>query len=476
MIVRPASDRVRRTDGAAAERVQRVDHFSLRLDAASVSRPANLPGMLDVWGVATRVGVFAYDGEEPGSVFYEYRPRDEVMAPQSLATLRGVPFTIDHPTDDVTAGNVQQLTHGWVLDVRADGDLVKVQVRIATEDAQRAIDTGTVELSCGYSARLERRAGFAANGERYDAIQRDIRYNHLALVDLARAGHVARLHLDSTARVQRRDQGRRPMKRYKLRHDGKTFACPELVVAGLQAAADAVRSDAAIEVAKITIEQDGEAPVELVVPKGMAEQALAMLGAVPSEAASASSDEPPPAETPPPAATTDAEEEEKLDESEEEMKADKAKIAKIVDAAIKAALPGAVKAALGDATKALRSDARARADLERLVVPVLGDGYRYADADDHQVRADALKTLDPKRADAARLLAERARKGDAAAAGELKAHLDHAIEADRSKRDDSARLMETILDAGPAPTPEGNPLDIYRQERIDRRSGHAATG
>src|SRR5690606_41674747 len=108
----------------------------------------------------------------------------------------------------------------------------------------------------------------------------------------------------------------------------------------------------AIGTAKIPIEQEGEPPVELVVPKGMAEQALAMLGAMPVDPPAASSEEPPPADAPPPATTADAEGE------AQEPKMDRAAIAKIVDAAIAKAVPEALEAALRDATHAPRPDRR----------------------------------------------------------------------------------------------------------------------
>ena len=50
------------------------------------------------------------------------------------------------------------------------------------------------ELSCGYNLRLDETPG-VWEGQPYDAIQRDIEINHLALVDKARAGEQARLNL-----------------------------------------------------------------------------------------------------------------------------------------------------------------------------------------------------------------------------------------------------------------------------------------
>ncbi len=200
----------RRVDSMAAlPLVHRIDRIAWRIDMKPPRRldfapPRKLAsGMVDVWGVATRVGVFDYEDEEsPGGIFRELRPAAEVLDEASLSTLRGVPFTIDHPEDDVTTENYRELSHGTILDVRVDGRHVWTLIRIGSADALQAASSGKIELSGGYEARLENRSGFF-DGERFDAIQREIRYNHLALVDVARAGPVARLKLDGL-RVQRR--------------------------------------------------------------------------------------------------------------------------------------------------------------------------------------------------------------------------------------------------------------------------------
>ena len=55
---------------------------------------------------------------------------------------------------------------------------------------------GLRELSLGYNLRLEETPG-VWEGQPYDAIQRDIVINHLALVGQARAGEQARLNIDA---------------------------------------------------------------------------------------------------------------------------------------------------------------------------------------------------------------------------------------------------------------------------------------
>ena len=52
---------------------------------------------------------------------------------------------------------------------------------------------GKRELSLGYTADVEMVSGFTNRGEQYDAIQRNIRVNHVALVDQGRANQELRI-------------------------------------------------------------------------------------------------------------------------------------------------------------------------------------------------------------------------------------------------------------------------------------------
>src|SRR5690606_27126345 len=79
---------------------------------------------------------------------------------------------------------------------------VDADMLITHADTIADIDKGKRELSCGYSCDLEHvpgewidpRTGVA---HRYDAIQRNIRGNHVAVVSKGRAGPEARVRLDS---------------------------------------------------------------------------------------------------------------------------------------------------------------------------------------------------------------------------------------------------------------------------------------
>jgi hypothetical protein len=172
----------------------RLDGKATRLDNGWLRAPAHL----------TRTGVFEYrlgDGE----VRRELRLPEEVFNADALASFNLVPLTDNHPYREpdgkLDAKNAKAYVVGSVGNARADGDLVAADVLVLDENAIAKIDAGTVELSCGYSAEVEEKPGVYTDAEGrhhpYDAIQRTIRGNHVALVPRGRAGPKARLRLDA---------------------------------------------------------------------------------------------------------------------------------------------------------------------------------------------------------------------------------------------------------------------------------------
>lgn len=142
--------------------------------------------------ILTRVGIFEYRRPD-GSIRRELRLPEEVFAPESLASYKGKPVILTHEAGMIDSDNVQQEQIGTILsEGTQDGDNVRAQIII--HDA-RKLDYGLRELSLGYSLDLEEVPG-EWQGQPYDAMQRNIRVNHLALVEKARAGDSARLNID----------------------------------------------------------------------------------------------------------------------------------------------------------------------------------------------------------------------------------------------------------------------------------------
>jgi hypothetical protein len=166
------------------------------------TRTVTEEGYLIVPSTLARTGVQEYrayelgldaDGMDPMRVLRLHRPADEVFNPASMASFENKPVTLGHPDKPVTSDNWAELAKGDVREVRRAGDLMTGKITVKSRSAIDAIEAGTVELSNGYTFKLDMTPGTAPDGKAYDGIQRNIRGNHVALVESARCGSVCRL-------------------------------------------------------------------------------------------------------------------------------------------------------------------------------------------------------------------------------------------------------------------------------------------
>jgi len=150
-----------------------------------------------------RTGIQIYAGSEVGKPDMPqvrvYRPESEVFHVDTMKSYSHKPVTNLHPDEAVTAANWKDYAAGQTGDeVVRDGNHVRVPFAIMDGNAIKSVDGGRKELSVGYECTLDWTPGKTADGEDYDAIQRGIRANHLALVDAARAGPECRIGDDKT--------------------------------------------------------------------------------------------------------------------------------------------------------------------------------------------------------------------------------------------------------------------------------------
>lgn len=153
-------------------------------------------GGLRLTADVTRIGVFTYRLDD-GSTRRELRHPDQVFAEDSLNSMEDAPITDLHH-GKVTAANVSKLSVGHVRDPRPADKFVRTAAIIQDASTIAAIEKGDrKEISCGYSCDLVMTPG-EYEGEHYDAVQTNIRYNHVALgpVGWGRAGKEVALHLD----------------------------------------------------------------------------------------------------------------------------------------------------------------------------------------------------------------------------------------------------------------------------------------
>lgn len=179
---------------------------AFRYDRGGTLRPPTTTpqGFLRVDGHAARVGIYEYRRAD-GSIQRELRSHKEVMHPDSLASYQDASVTLGHPAEEeVTADNVRKHEVGTVSGAaRQDGDAVAVSLTVKDAKAIKQIRSGTQELSPGYKIKLDETPGFAPEYAtpsnptgRYDAVQREIRVNHQAVVPRARGGSGMRLRMD----------------------------------------------------------------------------------------------------------------------------------------------------------------------------------------------------------------------------------------------------------------------------------------
>jgi uncharacterized protein len=169
-----------------------------RIDAGGLSKPVRQPnGWLRVDGYLTRTGVFLY-GMPDGSTRREYRPPDEVFKADTLASFELVPVTDAHPPEFLNAENTTKYQRGAVSAPKVAGKKVAGTLLVTDAELVRKMEDGDArQVSCGYLCDLEDAAGVTPEGERYDAIQRNIRGNHVAIVPVGRAGPEVAVRMDA---------------------------------------------------------------------------------------------------------------------------------------------------------------------------------------------------------------------------------------------------------------------------------------
>lgn len=178
--------------------------------------------------VVARTGIYIYklpDGKERR----EYRPPEEVFANDAMDSFKNKPITVLHPKGGkVTSENAHKLAIGVITSSAYRKGDTNLACDIVIHSPQEIKNYR--ELSVGYSVDLEETPGITPNGEHYDAIQHNIRCNHLAVVPSARAGRQARLNLDGDEIVEIEGE-----KMAKIRIDSKEFEVEESVAAHISA-------------------------------------------------------------------------------------------------------------------------------------------------------------------------------------------------------------------------------------------------
>lgn len=201
----------------------------------------------------SRAGVFPYLGRQigagtkvfpegdPNKIYMVLRSPEELGSPETVASFRLMPFVDEHemlgPANPKFKAAEKKGVHGVIGEqvyYDAEDDTLYGNLKVWSEQLANELDPnnpdGKRELSCGYRCIYDFTPG-VYNGVRYDAVQRVIRGNHLALVKRGRCGPAVAV-LDALTTAM----------------DGMDPMDPELVqkvIAALQAALMAVQTAAA---------------------------------------------------------------------------------------------------------------------------------------------------------------------------------------------------------------------------------------
>lgn len=278
-----------------------------RYDSVKFKATIDENGFLVDTPVVARLGVQVYYMED-GRTVREFRPAEEVFKDESLASYQGKPMTLDHVF--VNSENAKEVVVGSVTGKAEPlGSSVVAPIVVYDNTAiQEAMAGKAKELSVGYSAILDETPGWgdpvtgeyvlksdgdqfdAPDGwQEFDAIQRDIKVNHLAMVYRGRAG-IAKLNMDGeqenpyTTDVDINKEDKQEMIKIKLDGAQEFEVAPEIAshIEALNAKADTAIAERDSLKAKVDAMP---AEIEAAVAKAKADaDALAALVAVAAEA------------------------------------------------------------------------------------------------------------------------------------------------------------------------------------------------
>lgn len=202
----------------------------MRFDSLPMPRAYFTPeGFLRDKPILTSCGIFEYTNPD-GSIRRELRLPEDVFSPESLRSFVGKPIVITHDAGLIDKDNVAENQIGTILsEGERSGDDVRAAIIIHDTDAMKS--AGLKELSLGYNLDLDETPG-VWKGQHFDAVQKNIRVNHLALVREARAGEQARLNLDGRDQTNVLKGGKSMSKKItKTRHADAVLTDEELAKA-----------------------------------------------------------------------------------------------------------------------------------------------------------------------------------------------------------------------------------------------------
>jgi hypothetical protein len=149
-------------------------------------------------------GVFPY--VKPNGLQLEAKLPADILSNETIQSAKGVPITDGHPKNndgkfvEVTPENYQEFSKGNLSEPHIEFDEAGRPVGVGLVTIydipliQEVLSKKKVEVSVGFTDTLMPETG-TYNGVEYDAVQKNIRINHLACVEHGRAGET-KIHID----------------------------------------------------------------------------------------------------------------------------------------------------------------------------------------------------------------------------------------------------------------------------------------
>lgn len=241
------------------------------IDFSRTSRKYTDEGYLIVPARLARTGIQEYRAyelgltdREPMSIVRIYRAADEVFHPDAVSSFEGKPVTDNHPDQFVDASNWTKLSKGFARNIQRDGMFLTAELIVTDKAVIEKVNRGKVQISNGYTADYDWTPGTTPEGEAYDAQQKNIRGNHVAIVDAARCGPACRVG-------DHQPTGAKPMAVKKVTIDGIPFEMEEAAAAAVEKlvadrdahkqARDAAPKLAQVKIGDKTVNVDNAEPI-----------------------------------------------------------------------------------------------------------------------------------------------------------------------------------------------------------------------
>lgn len=162
------------------------------------NRTQDINGWFEVKGnPLSLAGVFPYLGKsigapEPDRIYMVCRPPEELSTEGCINSFKLLPWVDDHtmlgPEGSGLTPAEEKGIHGVIgEEVYFSDSTLYGNIKVFSDALAGLIESGKKELSCGYRCAYEYAPG-TYQGQPYDYVQRNIRGNHLALVQSGRMG------------------------------------------------------------------------------------------------------------------------------------------------------------------------------------------------------------------------------------------------------------------------------------------------